>query len=50
MVVEVLQILVIGPDVELQLTALQIVPPLVEGPHNRQHFLVVDVIVSFGVI
>jgi hypothetical protein len=46
---EVLQILVVRPNFELQLTALQIVSPLVEGPHNRQHFLVVDLVVSFGV-
>jgi hypothetical protein len=47
---EVLQILVVGPDFELQLTALQIVSPLVEGPHDRQYFLVVDVVVFLGVI
>jgi hypothetical protein len=47
---EVLQIFVVGPDFKLQLTALQIVSPFVEGPHDRQHFLVVDVVVLFGVV
>jgi hypothetical protein len=47
---EVFQIFVVGPDLELQLTALEIVPPLIQGAHNSQHFFVVDVVVPFSVV
>jgi hypothetical protein len=47
---EVFQIFGVSPDLKLQLTALKIVSPLIEGPHDSQHFFVVDVVVPLGVI
>jgi hypothetical protein len=47
---KVFQIFVVSPDLKLQLIALEIVPPLVEGTHNSQHFFVVDVVVLLSVI
>jgi hypothetical protein len=47
---EVFQTFVIGPDLKLQLTALEIVSPLVEGLHDSQHFFVVDVVVPLGAV
>jgi len=42
---EVLQVLVVCPDLALMFCALDKVPPLLEGSDDRQHLLVVDLIV-----
>jgi len=42
---EVLQVLVVHPDLTLMFRALDKVPPLLEGSDDRQHLLVVDLIV-----
>jgi len=42
---EVLQVLVVRPDLALMFRALDKVPPLLEGLDDRQHLLVVDLIV-----
>jgi hypothetical protein len=47
---EVFQIFVVSPDFKPQLTALEIVLSLIEGPHDSQHFFVVDVVVPLGVV
>jgi hypothetical protein len=47
---EVLQIFVVSPDLKLQLTALEVVSPLVKGSHDSQHFFVVDIVVPLGVV
>jgi len=42
---EVLQVLVVRPDLALMFCALDKVSPLLEGSDDRQHLLVVDLIV-----
>ncbi len=44
---EVLQVLVVCPDLTLMFCALDKVPPLLEGSDNHQHLLVMDLIVPF---
>ena len=44
---EVLQVLVVCPDLTLIFCALDKVPPLLEGSDNHQHLLVMDLIVPF---
>jgi len=43
---EVLQVLVVRPDLALMFCALDKVSPLLEGSDDRQHLLVMDLIVS----
>jgi len=45
---EVLQVLVVCPDLALMFHALDKVPPLLEGSDDCQHLLVVDLIVPFN--
>jgi len=45
---EVLQVLVIRPDLTLMFRALDKVPPLLEGSDNCQHLLVVDLVVPLN--
>jgi len=44
---EVLQILVVRPDLALMFRAFDKVPPLLEGSDDCQHLLVVDLVVPF---
>ena len=44
---EVLQVLVVRPDLTLMFHALNKVPPLLEGSDDCQHLLVVDLVVPF---
>ena len=44
---EILQVLVVGPNLELMFGSFQEVPPFFHRSDNCQHFLVVDLIVSF---
>ena len=45
---EVLEVLVVGPDLELR-RALEEVAPVLEAQHDREHFLVVDLVVALRV-
>ncbi len=45
---QVLQVLVVRPDLALMFRALDKVPPLLECSDNRQHLLVMDLIVPFN--
>src|ERR1700753_1253033 len=47
---EVLQILVVGPDLYRVLCSLKEMPPLLERSDNGEHLLVVDFVVPLGVI
>ena len=44
---EVLQVLVVRPDLTLMFCAFDKVPPLLEGSDDCQHLLVVDLVVPF---
>jgi len=44
---EVLQVLVVHPDLTLMFRAFDKVPPLLEGADDCQHLLVMDLVVSF---
>jgi len=45
---EVLQVLVVCPDLTLMFRALNKVPPLLEGSDDCQYLLVVDLVVPFN--
>jgi hypothetical protein len=45
---EVLKVLMVGIDGCLMLGPLQVMPPLLESTHYRQHFLIIDLIVQLG--
>ncbi len=45
---EVLEILVICPDLEVLVCAHEVVPPLFEREHDREEFLVINLIVTFS--
>src|ERR1700753_479541 len=47
---EVLQILVVGPDLHRMLRSLKEVPPLLECSDNGEHLLVVDLVVPLGIV
>jgi hypothetical protein len=42
---EILQVLVVGPDLDRMLRAFEEVPPFLEGSDDREHLLVVDLVV-----
>src|ERR1700712_5267451 len=43
---EVLQVLVVGPDLDPVLRALEEMSPFLERPDDREHLLVVDLVVT----
>jgi len=45
---EILQVLVISPDLELVFCTFNEVPPLLERPNDSQHLLVMDLIVALN--
>jgi len=45
---EILQVLVVCPDLTLMFCALNKVPPLLEGSDNCQHLLVMDLVVPLN--
>ena len=45
---EVLEVFVIGPNLKLVLSPFYEVPPLFHGSDDRQHFLVMDLVVSLN--
>src|SRR5271169_4938526 len=47
---EVLQVLVVGPNLYRVLSAFEEVPPLFERPDDREHLLVVDLVVTLHVV
>src|ERR1700743_3643012 len=47
---EVLQILVVGPDLHWVLRSLKEMPPLLKRSDNGEHLLVVDLVVPLGVV
>ncbi len=45
---EILEVLVIRPDLEILVCAHKVVSPLFESKHDHQEFLIIDLVVTFS--